>query len=139
MRPILMTFCAALALAGCKEEGAKPTTDPLNLLDHAVEWHVTEIDGTAVPAGVEVTIEAPEPGRIAGRSGCNRFSAPVEMRENLLHVGGLAGTRMMCDPATMVVERAFHSTIGRAKGLRLSGEVLEFTDMENQPLLRAHK
>lgn len=139
MRPILIALCAALALAGCKEDGAKPTNDPLNLLDHAVTWQVTEIDGTPIPAGIAVTVSAPEPGLIAGTAGCNRYSGPVAMRENQLHVGELVGTRMMCDPATMAVEGAFHSTISRARGLRLVGEELEFTDLENKPLIRAHK
>ncbi|SOC15523.1 META domain-containing protein [Rhodobacter maris] len=139
MRLILIAACAALALAGCKDEGAKSTNDPLNLIDHAVSWHVTEIDGAPVPEGVNVTLSSPEPGLIAGSSGCNRYSGPVAMRENLLHVGELVGTRMMCDPATMAVEEAFHSTLSRARGLRLAGEVLEFTDLENRPLIRAHK
>ncbi|PTV95812.1 heat shock protein HslJ [Rhodobacter aestuarii] len=138
MRPSLL-LVLVLALAACKEEVPKPLTDPLNLLDHASQWHVFDIAGMVVPDGIAVTMTAPEPGVIAGQSGCNRYSGRVEMRENLLHVGALSGTRMMCPPTEMEVEQAFHSTIGRAKGLRLVGETLEFTDLEGKPLIRAHK
>lgn len=128
---------ALIALAACKEEAATAPADPLALIGTGTEWTVTEIAGTAVPAGVSVTILSPEPGMLAGSSGCNRYAGRVETREGALHVGALAGTRMMCPPEQMQVEQAFHSTIGTVAALRQAGPALEFTDAAGKVVLRA--
>ena len=57
---------ALIALAACKEEAATAPADPLALIGTGTEWTVTEIAGTAVPAGVSVTILSPEPGMLTG-------------------------------------------------------------------------
>ena len=128
-------FLLALAvLAACKED---TPADPLGLIGSGVEWTVTEIAGVAVPASVKVTLLSPEPGMIAGSSGCNRYAGRVETRDGALHVGALAGTRMMCPPDQMQVEQAFHSIIGTATALRQTGPALEFTDAAGKVVLRA--
>ncbi|MBZ4024140.1 hypothetical protein CKO11_16970 [Rhodobacter sp. TJ_12] len=136
MRPILL-LALILGLAACKEDDAQTVTDPHILLQQAAEWQVFDIAGMVVPQGVVVTLATPETGVIAGSAGCNRYSARIEMRGDQLHIGAPTGTRMMCPPAQMEVEQAFHSTIGRAKGMRLRGETLELTDAAGAPLIRA--
>jgi len=139
MRHLALAACALLALAACKEEAARAPLDPLSLMGTEIEWTVQEIAGTPVPEGVTVTLLSPEPGMIAGSSGCNRYSGRVETREGFLHVGALAGTRMMCPPEQMQVEQSFHSVIGTAKNLRLAGKVLEFSDGTGKVILRASR
>ncbi len=126
---------ALLALAACREEAP---ADPLAALPVGGEWRVTELAGAPVPAGVPVTLGRPEAGLIAGSSGCNRYNARIEPREGKLHVGALAGTRMMCPPEVMAVEQAFHSTFTRIDGARMAGEVLELTRGETV-VLRAQR
>lgn len=127
---------ALIALAACKEDATAPA-DPLALIGTGTEWTVTEIAGTAVPAAIKVTLLSPEPGMLAGTSGCNRYAGRIETREGALHVGALAGTRMMCPPDQMQVEQAFHSTIGTVTALRLTGPALDFTDATGKVVLRA--
>ena len=130
---------ALIALAACKEDAAQTPADPLALIGTGTEWTLTEIAGAAVPADVSVTILSPEPGMIAGSSGCNRYAGRIEIRDGALHVGALAGTRMMCPPAQMQVEQAFHSTIGTVTALRLTGPALDFTDAAGKVVLRASR
>lgn len=136
MRRLMLTALACLALAACKDEAA---ADPLELLGMGVEWHVTEIAGAPVPAGVGVTIARPEDGMIAGSSGCNRYSGRVSTHDGKLEIGALAGTRMACFGPAEEVERAFHSTIGRAKDAQMAGDTLELTDAAGKVLIRAMK
>jgi len=137
MRPLILTALACLALAGCKDDA--PATDPLALFGEKVEWKVTEIGGTPVPETVTVTMSVPEEGMLAGSSGCNRYSGKVEAREGRLHIGELAGTRMMCSEPQMQAEQAFHSTIGRMSGAALEGDALVITDATGKVLIRASK
>lgn len=130
---------ALVALAACKEDAPKAPIDPLSLMGKDVEWAVSDIAGAPVPEGISVTLLSPETGMIAGSSGCNRYSGRVEVQEGFLHVGALAGTRMMCPPAQMQVEQAFHSTVGTVKNLRLAGKVLEFSDATGKVVLRASR
>ena len=136
MRAVLLVL-ALTALAACKEDAPTPAADPLALIGTGTEWTITEIAGAAVPEGIRVTMLSPEPGMIAGSSGCNRYSGRIETRDGALHVGALAGTRMMCPPEQMLVEQAFHSTIGTVTGLQLADQALDFTDTTGKVVLRA--
>ena len=128
---------ALIALAACQEDAPTPAADPLALIGTGTEWTITEIAGAQVPEGIRVTMLSPEPGMIAGSSGCNRYSGRIETRDGALHVGALAGTRMMCAPEQMQVEQAFHSTIGTVTALQLADQALDFTDAAGKVVLRA--
>ncbi len=136
MRHLTLAAMAFLSLAACKETAV---ADPLELLGTNTEWTVTEIAGTAVPEGVKVTLMRPEAGMLAGSSGCNRYTGPAKVENGKIHIGALAGTRMMCPEPQMSAETAFHSTIGRATGARMAGDVLELTDNAGAVLLKAVK
>ncbi len=139
MRRFPVLALAVLALSACKPEAPAPVQDPLSLLGAGGEWRITEIAGTAVPADVTVTLSLPEAGRIAGSSGCNRYTGQIESRDGALQVGALAGTRMMCGTAQMQVEGAFLAAIGTAKGATLAGATLEITDAAGKAVLRARR
>ena len=59
-----------------------------------------------------------EEGRLAGASGCNRFTAGVEAGETAgdLVVGPAAGTRMACPEEQMAVEDRFLEQLGAVSG-----------------------
>ena len=136
MHRLILTALACLSLAACKDKAA---ADPLELLGLNTEWAVREIAGSPVPEGVKVTLLRPEPGMIAGSSGCNRYTGPAKLENGKIHIGALAGTRMMCPDPQMAAETAFHSTIGRTTGARLADGTLELTDDAGAVLLRAVK
>ncbi|MFT3687851.1 META domain-containing protein [Paenirhodobacter sp.] len=133
MRHLTLAAMACLSLAACKQDAAAPP----DVLGTGTEWTVTEIAGTPVPEGVTVTMQRPEPGMLAGTSGCNRYGGPIRAEKGRIHIGALVGTRMMCPDPQMTVETAFHSTIGRVTGARKSGTVLELTDDAGTVLIRA--
>jgi heat shock protein HslJ len=75
--------------------------------------------GQGVPLNPEVTL-AFEGSRIAGSSGCNRYSGEmVEAEPGSVSVGPLATTRMACDEAAMELESAFLELLGKVDGVEL--------------------
>jgi len=72
------------------------------------DWTLIRYGDKELPEAVSVTfMYDPEQGRIAGRSGCNRYFGPATMGKEKMEVGVLAGTRRMCPPPMMEVEAAF--------------------------------
>ncbi|MDN5786158.1 META domain-containing protein [Pseudorhodobacter sp.] len=70
------------------------------------EWRVSQINGAAVPAGVEVTL-AISGNQVSGSSGCNRYNGGVTQDGQAVKFGPAAMTRMACAPAAMAVEAEF--------------------------------
>jgi heat shock protein HslJ len=68
------------------------------------------------PAEPEVTL-AYKDGRLAGTSGCNRYTAAAKAGESLgdLAIGPAAGTRMACPEPQSAVETRFLKQLGGAK------------------------
>jgi heat shock protein HslJ len=86
--------------------GATPAlADPARLAGR--EWRVIEIAGARPPPAARFSIGFLPDGRVAGRSGCNRFSGKAEFDQGRLAIGPLAGTRMACPPPLMTVEAQF--------------------------------
>ena len=83
-------------------------------------WRVKSIAGAPVPDGVTVTMEFGADGRVAGRSGCNRYTGSFAHAGDTLKLSQLAGTRMACPPPQMDVEQRFFSAAGQVTGVRLS-------------------
>lgn len=135
MRRLMLSALASLALIACKPEIA--TADPLDAFGQGIEWRVTEIAGTPVPEGMSVTMAIREAGLIGGSGGCNRYNGRITVVDGALHLGELAGTRMMCPPEQMQVEQSFHSTLPRARLSQITDGVLELTDAGGKVLIRA--
>lgn len=77
------------------------------------------------PAGAEVTLEIAE-GRVAGRSGCNRFEGPIrEAKPREIEIGPLASTRMACPAEAMALEQRVLAALGAARQYSfLGGELV---------------
>jgi len=75
-----------------------------------VEWQLDEFrPGGPIPEEVEVTLVFGD-GRVAGKSGCNRYTASIstgELPGSLSVDGPLAGTRMACPPPKDEVEARY--------------------------------
>ena len=137
MRLLMISALACLALTACKQDAV--AGDPLAAFGRNVEWHVTEIAGQPVPADTTVTMEIREEGLLGGSGGCNRYNGRINVVDGALHLGELAGTRMMCPEAQMQTERNFHAALTRAKQAQATGDALEITDAAGKVLIRATK
>jgi heat shock protein HslJ len=89
------------------------------------DWRVVEIGGQAVPTGIPVTV-AFDAGRVAGQSGCNRFSGAAVQDGQTLTLSAIAATRMACPPDRMEVETRMLSALSSVTGFALTpGGALE--------------
>lgn len=74
------------------------------LLDQ--EWVITELDGTAFDIEKDVVLIFTEEGRLAGNAGCNNIIGSYSVtEEGQISIGMVGTTMMMCDEASMDVER----------------------------------
>jgi heat shock protein HslJ len=105
--------------AGGLSEGDSVATGTLSTEDLADrEWVLTHFNWEdPAPAEPEVTLVYEE-GRLAGASGCNRYTAGVEPGEMAgdLVVGPAAGTRMACPEELMTIEDLYLTQLGAVSG-----------------------
>ncbi|MGB3562312.1 MAG: META domain-containing protein [Thermoanaerobaculia bacterium] len=101
------------------DEVASEVTGTLSTEDLAgPEWVLTHFNwDDPAPAEPEVTLVYEE-GRLAGASGCNRYTAGVEPGEMAgdMVVGPAAGTRMACPEEIMALEDHYLAQLGEVSG-----------------------
>ncbi len=90
-------------LRGCAGE-------PLDLLV-GDEWIVETIDGEPVDEETTVTLLFDAAGRLAGSSGCNRYTTDFQLTGEGLGFGLMAGTMMACPDPTMDQEQRFYRAL----------------------------
>jgi heat shock protein HslJ len=84
---------------------------------------------------VEVTAEFAA-GRMAGTSGCNRYTAGYAVDGSSLTIGpGIAVTRRWCGGLRDEVERAYLERLERVRGYAVDDDGLTFTDELSVALL----
>ena len=101
-------------------------------------WLVDDIGGRGVIDRARTTLQFPEPGRVAGHTGCNRFFGPVELNGVAIAFGNLATTRMACPEALMAQEQRFLDAMARARRIAPAehGHVLLVYGDDGKPALR---
>ena len=100
------------------------------------EWSLIRYGDESLPEGVTVTLMYdPEQGRVAGRSGCNRYFGPAILKEGAIEVGQLASTRRMCPPPMMEVEAVFLKLLRAASRYRLDDGQLIVDCADGRPLV----
>jgi heat shock protein HslJ len=77
-----------------------------------------------------------EDGRVAGSTGCNRYTGPYTLDGASIELGPLAVTLMACLPPRDAVERAFVAALERVAGWRVDGGELSLLDDDGVELLR---
>lgn len=114
-------------------------------------WFIASALGTEILPGS--TRERPSlnisNGAISGHAGCNRFNGQIanqpaagvasSVNANAPApwlTGGVATTRMACEPAAMAVEAKVTEALRRAYGLREGLGVAELLDQAGQPVMR---
>ena len=93
-------------------------------------WRLASLTGLspdALAASATPVTARFEGGRVAGFSGCNRFTGSYTTEEGRVTIGQLAGTMMACEPAAMVIEKAFKQAFSGALRHAVSGDQLSLT------------
>lgn len=85
---------------------------------------------------VKVTASFSSDGSVRGRSGCNRYSASVDVDDSSMRVGAVAGTKMACPGVRMEIEQAYTQALTSVRDYRLNGDTLTLLDEDGTPLLR---
>jgi heat shock protein HslJ len=105
-------------------------------VDRDGAWELAALPGA--PEGAprpQLTIDDVE---ISGFAGCNRFFAQIESDPNVAAFfrGSVGATRMYCQGAPMVMERAFLEALERTGDARIVGGELVFFDTQSQEIMR---
>jgi heat shock protein HslJ len=94
------------------------------------EWALVELAGAPVELGEDeprpYLVLDLEESRVAGSTGCNRFTGTLALSEEELRFGPLATTRMACAEDVMAREAAFLEALGMVTTYDLEGRSLTF-------------
>ncbi|MCU0789558.1 MAG: META domain-containing protein [Nitratireductor sp.] len=75
-------------------------------------------------------------GRVAGNSGCNRFTGAYEAAEDgSMQIGPLAATKMACPEPMMSVEAKFLSTLDEVRSFERDGTRLSLRGGDGEVLM----
>ncbi|MEZ5685541.1 MAG: META domain-containing protein [Paracoccaceae bacterium] len=137
-RPLARLLAPLACLTGLAALPLAAQDHGLAALEIGVNWQVTELEGAPLPPGLTASLTRPEPGRIAGHSGCNRFTGTISEQGGALSIGPLASTRMACPPAQMALEQRMLAALAQLRGADIRDGMLVLTG-EAGTLLRAHR
>jgi heat shock protein HslJ len=98
-------------------------------------WTLADIDGSAIPEGVEATLVLEEDGTAGGSGGCNSYSTDFRISPESISFGAIASTEMMCEPPRSDVEAAFLAALGKASTWALRGGRLTLADVNGGNVL----
>ncbi len=121
----LVAGCTPLGGGGDSTAGAE-----IDLGDTA--WTVIEMNGAAVPAETEATLDFAE-GQVSGIAFCNRFFGPYELDGDALSFGMLGSTMMACQD--MEREGEYLGALGTVAGYRVDADNLVLTDADGNAVL----
>lgn len=127
---------AALVLDGRKMTGCGG--DPASLLTGA-EWQIEDITGKGIIDGARITIAFSPDGRIAGSTGCNRFTGGYTLSGEGLNLQPAGVTLMACPEALMKQERRMLDALAQVWRFDLdeTGALLLIGGSDEGPLLTA--
>ena len=129
----LAGFLAIATVAGCGSDGDGAAADPSSI--EGVPWVLVE--GIDVEGWEEVAPSIVfEDGRVAGSTGCNRFTGSYSIDGDELELGQLALTQMACGPPGDAVERAYLAALEQVAGWRSEDDELTLLDADDEELLR---
>lgn len=106
----------------------------MNIYDKRIngKWTLTKINGKNIPTqlgpnNIPFLDINGELGRIAGSTGCNRFSGKFVLRNYKIHMGNLATTKMACANA---MESAFLAVFNNLDSYQINNTTLLLTNKE---------
>jgi heat shock protein HslJ len=137
-RNILLLVGLAMIAFGQFSDASEPVAAMAEHKLWGTHWWVEDIDGHGVIDASHTTIGFPEPGRVAGDTGCNRYMGNVEFDGESLEFGPLAGTRKACHEPIMNQESRFFAAMARAVGWAVADSgLLHLLDADGHTVIRA--
>lgn len=131
--PVIAVIGLAL-LAGCREQRGQleqALSGKPPVLGGSLEgsWQLADLNGGGAPVpAITLQFDGGDQGtsRVAGSSGCNRFTGPWRQDGRTLKLGPFAATQMACTPAVMLVEQRFLAALAETTSLTFTetGEAL---------------
>jgi len=88
------------------------------------EWILEDLGGSGVLDDAQATLAFLEPGKVAGRASCNRFSGTAKINGSEIQVGPLVSTRMLCPEALMKQEAQYLKALESADRIERDGSNL---------------
>lgn len=153
MRPIPVILMAALVVTGCAAQAAhdpapvqaafaavpsSATLGPGPASLNGSQWRFVELDGLAVPTGVNATLRLRN-GHAAGKAGCNAYGARYQIAaDGTATFTQTLSTKMAClqPVGAMRVERGvFNAFRHVAKVAIVNGDLL-MLDVDGKPLAK---
>lgn len=119
------------------------TVQPTGLAGTA--WEVTGVNNgkggvVSIAAGAAITMEFSADGRVAGSSGCNRYTGTYTEEGDAVGFGPAAGTRRMCtDAGVMEQEQNFLTALGTVRAVQVEGDRASFRTADGAIALSAVK
>ncbi len=129
MKPWILV-APALLLAACQAPSLHQTQPPLE----GTEWRVQSIGGNAVDSDVRTTLMFTE-DRVMGTTGCNQYTAPVELDRSSINISNAVATRRACPEPAMQQETRFLRALESARLYDHSGNALRLYDEQGNALL----
>ena len=125
----LVVVAMMVGLAGCwSSESSSPTTPtapPAASSPVGTTWRLTSLDGQPVVASATITAEFTSEDRVAGSSGCNRYTGGARAEAGRLAVTPLASTMMACEPdGVMAQETRYLAALQAATRYSVGAEEL---------------
>ncbi len=87
-------------------------------------WVLVDFGGSEPLDGVQVTLEFPETGKVAGRGSCNRFFGTIQVSGDTIAFSPLGSTRMACPDALMKQETKYLQALQKAVRYKIDGSSL---------------
>ncbi|RFA29417.1 hypothetical protein CAI21_10175 [Alkalilimnicola ehrlichii] len=132
-RLLVLSMAAGLGLlSACASVGEQAS----GLLDlDGTAWTVSRIEqkDSATERAATMMFEA---DRLGGHTGCNHYTAPVEIDGASLAIGMAAATKMACLGPIMEQEQQFFRALEAVDSYRVEGGELLLVDADGQERLR---
>ena len=120
--------------APAQEPVTLPAASPVSI--DGTQWSIESVGGIAI-VGDTPPLVTFSGGRVAGSSGCNRFSGNYDLNASAITFGPIAATKMACPGAVMAQEARLFSLLTGTLGMafRDEGMILILTAANGQTVM----
>ncbi len=134
----LALIANALLVAGCGNDysqTAEAMPEQVDLTSSV--WQVEDIDLGGIIDSSHITIDIPEPTRIAGSAGCNQYFGTLELGTSTFQVSAVGSTKKSCAPALNLQEQRFLQALQSVTRFTVDDVFLRLYDEQQQERIRA--